>query len=270
MDIDSDKQDEKERETADPKPPAAEAADEKPTSGDEEPGEESTSEDEGSRADAGTPTTEGAPKPKKKKKKKAATTKTEAPAPAAKTPPSTALLVVGGLVIAGLVGGGVYLLRRQGGSHGKWRVGDEVDVELTVLAADAKNLACASAEEVSGRHCAFEAQSKPWSKGGDAADDKRILKPYTTTDRVQLTAAGLWSDPALTGGKLPPTRFSVKCKYKVEGNLAKPSVRWQATGGTTRPATGTPASCRAAASSTLRAVHGSGSSSVLQPLPGAP
>ena len=233
MDIDSDKQDKKAREgseAADPKPPAAEATDDEPKSGDEAETNEPTSEDEGATADAEKPAADGTAKPKKKKKKKPATTQAEPPAPAAKAPPSTALLVVGGIVIAALVGGGVYLLRRQGGSHGKWSVGDTVDVELTVLAADAKNLACASAEEIAGRHCAFEAQSKPWSKGGDAADDKKVLKPYTTTDRVQLTAAGLWSDPALTGGKLPATRFSVKCKYKVEGNLPKPSVRWQATG----------------------------------------
>jgi hypothetical protein len=108
----------------------------------------------------------------------------------------------------------------------KWKVGETVDVEITLVRSDRQDLACASTEEVSGKHCAFEANAKPWSKG-DASDDKKLLKPYTTTDRVQFTAAGLWSDPAMAPDKLPASRFSVKCKYQVEGNLKDVGVRWE-------------------------------------------
>ena len=57
-----------------------------------------------------------------------------------------------------------------------------------------------------------------------------MLKPYTTTDRIQFTAAGVWSQPALAGDKLPATRFSLKCKFKVEGTLKNLSVRWDHAG----------------------------------------
>ncbi len=60
---------------------------------------------------------------------------------------------------------------------------------------------------------------------GRLDDDKKLLKPYTTTNGAELLAAGLWSEPALTAN-LPATRFSVKCKYMVEGKLKKPSIRW--------------------------------------------
>ena len=30
--------------------------------------------------------------------------------------------------------------------------------------------------------------------------------------------------------KLPATRFTVKCKYKVEGKMRKPAVRWSSEG----------------------------------------
>lgn len=110
----------------------------------------------------------------------------------------------------------------------KWKVGDTADLELTLVADDKKNLACSSGDDVVGAHCAFEDKAKPWSKG-DNADDKKVLKPYTTTDHVQILAAGLWSDPAMTG-TLPAVRFSVKCKYKVEGKMKAASIRWASDG----------------------------------------
>jgi hypothetical protein len=111
----------------------------------------------------------------------------------------------------------------------KWSAGQTVDVEITLVRTDRQDLACAAADEVAGKHCAFEAANKPWSKG-DAIDDRKVLKPYTTTEHIQFTAAGLWSDPAMAADKLPATRFSVKCKYKVEGNIKNMSVRWEQTG----------------------------------------
>jgi hypothetical protein len=107
----------------------------------------------------------------------------------------------------------------------KWTTGQTVDVEVTLVKDDRQNLTCASTEEVAGHHCAFESEGKAWSKGG-ATDDKTIFKPYTTTDRIQFVATGLWSEPALAPDKLPAARFSVKCKYKVEGTMKNLSVRW--------------------------------------------
>lgn len=110
----------------------------------------------------------------------------------------------------------------------KWQVNQTVDVELTLVASDSTDLACAASNEVAGKHCQFESQAKAWPN--PTTDDKLLLKPYTTTNGIELAAAGLWSEEALAPAKLPKTRFSVKCKYKVEGKLTTPSVRWKSDG----------------------------------------
>src|SRR5512132_358439 len=134
------------------------------------------------------------------------------------------------VIVAGLAA--AFALLGQESSTGpaapKWKVGESPDLELTLVADDKKNLACATPDEIGGAHCAFEDKTKPWSKG-DSADDKKLLKPYTTVDHVQVLASGVWSDPALTG-TLPTTRFSVKCKYKVEGKMKAASIRWASDG----------------------------------------
>jgi hypothetical protein len=109
-----------------------------------------------------------------------------------------------------------------------WAVGKEVPVDITLVAADKANLACASTQAIKGKHCAFEAPTKKWSKGG-GTDDASVLRPYTTLDRRNLLLAGLWSDKALSG-TLPRERFSVKCTFVIEGQLKKPHVRWEANG----------------------------------------
>jgi hypothetical protein len=111
----------------------------------------------------------------------------------------------------------------------RWAAGQTVDVEVTLVAADAKNLGCASPTEIAGRHCAFEGPGKPWTKG-TPGDDLTTLRPYTTTNRIQFLASGLWSQPSLAAEKLPPTRFTVKCKYTVEGKIRSPQVRWDEAG----------------------------------------
>jgi hypothetical protein len=110
----------------------------------------------------------------------------------------------------------------------KWKVGETVDLEITLVASDSTDLACAASTEVGGKHCQFESQTKPWAQ--PTTDDKLILKPYTTTNGIEFAAAGLWAQEALAPAKLPKTRFSVKCQYKVEGKLAAPSVRWKSDG----------------------------------------
>ena len=178
---------------------------------------------------------EPAPKPKKKAKKRPA----EAPV---KAQPLKAQPVQGRqpgalgkslvlfiIVVGGLALGFAVLGREEKDKPPptpKWNVGQTVDVEITVVPTDRQDLACASKEQIEGRHCQFEERNRPM-KPGDP--DDKILKPYTTTDRVQFLAAGLWDQPTLKA-KLPSTRFSVKCKYKVEGKLPKPWIRWAADG----------------------------------------
>lgn len=136
------------------------------------------------------------------------------------------------LVIILGIGGLIALLGREDAPAGpnkpKWSTGQTVDVEITLVKTDRNDLACGSPTVIGGKHCAFEAQGKPFSKPD--TDDKIVLKPYTTTDRIQFTAAGLWSEPLMAPDKVPPSRFSVKCKYKVEGTIKAPGVRWNETG----------------------------------------
>jgi hypothetical protein len=136
------------------------------------------------------------------------------------------------LVIILGIGGVIALLGREDAPPGpnkpKWATGQTVDVEITLVKTDRGDLACGSPTTVGGKHCAFEAQGKPFAQ--PTTDDKLILKPYTTTDRIQFTAAGLWSEPVLAPDKVPPSRFNVKCKYKVEGTIKAPAVRWNETG----------------------------------------
>lgn len=132
------------------------------------------------------------------------------------------------IVVGGLAAGFAFLGKegKQGGAAApKWRVGQEALVEITVVPQDKTELACASPADVGGRKCQFETQSKAHPPAEDPA---KVLKPYTTTDQVQFLAAGLWEDPALK--TLPTGRFSVKCKYKVEGEIDKPGIRWASDG----------------------------------------
>jgi len=110
------------------------------------------------------------------------------------------------------------------GAGNELAVGKEVEVELTLVAADKTNLACASANEAAGRKCAFETTEKSRA-GAPKADDPTLLMPYTTVNKRQILAGGLWAEPTLKD-KLPDQRFTVKCKFKVEVEVDKPSVRW--------------------------------------------
>lgn len=104
-----------------------------------------------------------------------------------------------------------------------WKVGEKVEVRLTVLPTDAENLACASEQEIAGKHCAFKTTTTP--RDDASTDDKILLKPYATTGKERLIAAGLWSDPGLRG-KLPAQRFTVQCTFSIEGSIKAPGVRW--------------------------------------------
>ncbi len=147
-------------------------------------------------------------------------------------PPTTASLgksITLFVVVVGVLAVGFALLGQERGGAGPkgptWKVGQTVDLEVTLVAGDKRELSCASSEEISGRHCGFEAPNKPWTKDA-TQDDKKTFKPYTSTDNVQFVAAGLWSEPVLAGN-LPASRFSVKCKYTVEGKLKAPTFHWE-------------------------------------------
>lgn len=131
------------------------------------------------------------------------------------------VLVVGGL------SAGFAILGREDTTPPKWNVGQVLDLDVTLVPSDARNLTCATAEEITGRHCAFESEGKPWTKG-DVTDDKTLLRPYTTTNGIQFFGAGIWSDAGMSPTILPAdeARFTARCKYKVEGFVKRGKVRW--------------------------------------------
>jgi hypothetical protein len=118
--------------------------------------------------------------------------------------------------------------------------GQDVDVAITLVSTDAKALACASAEEVKGRHCEFSSKSDKWSKasttGRPATAD--TLAPYKTTDDILLLVPALFSEPALVERLAidPPTfgqehiRFVANCKMHIESKLKEVDVRWATQG----------------------------------------
>ncbi len=132
------------------------------------------------------------------------------------------IVVVGGISLL------MLLLGTERGGGGtpapKWEEGQNVDVEITLVSTDKQDLACASGTEVKGLHCGFESQARKWSKS--EVDDKKTLRPYSTTNSINFMAAGVWSEPALAGDKLPATRFSLKCKFNVAGKMPRADIRW--------------------------------------------
>lgn len=206
--------------TSDDDDKGTDAGDEREEAGDDR--SEGEGAGEGSGGSAAPPP---APKPAA-----SATSNTPKPEPP-RAPPTAGLgksvtlfiMVVGGISLLMLLlgtekGGG-------GASPPKWEEGKSYDIDITLVSTDKQDLACASGTEIKGLHCGFESQARRWSKG-DANDDKKMLRPYSTTNGIQFFAAGLWSEPALAPDKLPATRFSVKCKLNVAGKMPRADVRW--------------------------------------------
>lgn len=116
----------------------------------------------------------------------------------------------------------------------KWKPGQTVNVEVTIVTTDYKNLNCAMQGDIKGLYCAYTAQNKRNTKSkGDSRAEENMLQPFTTTDRIQFMAAGLWMTPELKA-KLdkenfdrPSPRFTANCKLKVEGRTKTAFVQWK-------------------------------------------
>ncbi len=209
------------------------AAESKPATAKDESTDEDEGDDEGDEGDdEGDEDDEEDEAPKQAAKPAAKAVAAKRP-PVRRPPPAqgsfgkSMLLFV---VIVGGLGAAFYALsgtEASGPAQPKWKVGETANVEITLVGQDVKELACGSAQAIGDRKCAFDDKKKPVA--GADADDKKLLRPYTTTDGVQFLAAGLWSEPALKD-KLPATRFAVKCKYVVDGMSKKPAVRWSEQG----------------------------------------
>jgi hypothetical protein len=121
-----------------------------------------------------------------------------------------------------------------------WAVGSEADVQITLITADAKRLACAHDSEVEGVHCAYTANKRPWRRTPNAPlddNDEHVIQPYRTADTNQLIlVSGLWAEPelALRLHREPPNladvdkhlRFVAYCRVRFVGEFTAIGTRW--------------------------------------------
>jgi hypothetical protein len=131
-----------------------------------------------------------------------------------------------------------FLGQQDGGGEAevpqpKWNAGDTVDVAITLVTTDYKDLACGTEEVLKDLHCGFADKRKPHPKGNDVRTDPNVLQPYTTIERVQFLAAGMWTQPELKAmldaenWNNPSPRFTVDCKFKVAGKMKEANIRWK-------------------------------------------
>lgn len=151
-------------------------------------------------------------------------------------------------IVLGLLGANLYISLSPGRPARKappkpsYSVGQEIDVAITLVSTDKLALACASEEEVAGRHCEFEASRPPKRFSRELTsqlpDEERILAPYKTTGDVMFLIPGLFSQPALIERLEvdPPVfgvdrvRFNAHCKLKILGKVSKVEARWSPKG----------------------------------------
>ena len=121
-----------------------------------------------------------------------------------------------------------------------WKVGEEADVELTVITPDAKRLQCAHDTTLEGVHCGYSAAKRPFRRAPNAPfddNDEAVIQPYRTADTNALVlVSGLWAQPelALRLHREPPVmgdvdknlRFVAYCRVRFVGELEKVALRW--------------------------------------------
>jgi hypothetical protein len=105
-----------------------------------------------------------------------------------------------------------------------WRLNSTKMIEITLVAEDKVNLACASDVVVGGLHCGHRGNQQQYGNT-DPANDGQVLQPYNTVANELFLGAGLWMSKSLPK-VLPNVRFTVMCNYKVLGAAKSVSLRW--------------------------------------------
>jgi len=108
-----------------------------------------------------------------------------------------------------------------------WKLNSTKMIEITLVAEDKNNLACASDVTVGDLHCGYHGNLQPW--GSDVSTDSKILQPFNTVANELFLGAGLWTSPSLPK-QLPGIRFTVVCNYKVLGAARSMLLRWSPKG----------------------------------------
>ncbi len=122
---------------------------------------------------------------------------------------------------------------------GDLAVGKTIDISVTLVTADQRDLACAADDMVGTAHCAFNMMSRPFTlpSGETPTKPDDIIQPFMTTDNVLFLIPGLWQEPAIAARAAtePYTkwerdqlhRFAATCKLSIQGKLDKFKTRWQ-------------------------------------------
>lgn len=125
--------------------------------------------------------------------------------------------------------------------------GKDYDLSITLITADARDLACASDTKVGDLHCGFTLNGRPWKDPeGTQGKPSDVLVPYMTHDNVLFLIAGLWQEPALEkrlkeepyeervdGGELKRwerdqlRRFTATCKVNLVEKMETFKTRWE-------------------------------------------
>lgn len=135
------------------------------------------------------------------------------------------------LLSTGLASGRSTVRTARGLSPGK-----TIPVSITLVTADARDLACAGDMEVGGARCGFRGDGSLWP----GPQTGKRLAPYMTVDNLLFLIPDLWSEPALAAQlqKDPPAgvsreslkRFAAKCQFTAAGKAEEFFVRWSPTG----------------------------------------
>ncbi len=120
------------------------------------------------------------------------------------------------------------------------KVGQVVDIAITLISADSIGLSCGSDQAVDGARCAFKQSGERQTEPIKPED---VIAPYMTSDNVLVMVPGLFTQPVLkkrvedepptkfTREEMEVRRFVTTCKFKPVDRLKNFKVRWQPTAG---------------------------------------
>lgn len=122
----------------------------------------------------------------------------------------------------------------------KLQVGKSINVVITLVTADVRDLACASNQEGAGARCLFDSYGRRREDvpAGPAGASPTVLAPYMTTDNHLFLIPGLFAEPAIARrlAAEPPgddreklDRFNATCKFEPTGRVDELAVRWEPT-----------------------------------------
>lgn len=104
-----------------------------------------------------------------------------------------------------------------------WRVRSTRTVEITLVKTDRPNLGCASDQEVAELRCGYRRDFHEAALS--TPENPRVLQPFNTVANELFLGASLWLSLDLQKA-LPDARFTVTCRYRIEGLMSSVSIRF--------------------------------------------